>query len=343
MKTRLPIEDLDHIASSLDDIIPQLSNSRIFITGGTGFFGKWILETIIFLNEQKQINCSAVVLTRNSEQFKKNYPRFDHSSITYIKGDVKDFIFPEGQFQYCIHAASETANLDNTDELEIIHTAYTGTQRILEFAKDKKTRSTLYVSSGAVYGKQPGDLKLIPEQYTGAPDTTQLRSAYGEGKRVAELLCSYYGEKFDLPVKIARCFAFIGPYLPLDSHFACGNFIRNGIKKEPLLIKGDGSTMRSYMYAADLTIYLFKTLIKGDNLIPYNIGSSEEMSIAQLAGKVATHFSPEPEIIISQKKENKNLPERYVPDNKRILTKFSVKKHIDIDTAIKRTVEFYKG
>jgi nucleoside-diphosphate-sugar epimerase len=340
MQTSLPTEDLNYIASSLDDVIPSLSNSRIFITGGTGFFGKWILETILFLNEQHKINCSVVVLTRNAEQFKKNHPQFNNDSITYLKGDVRDFSFPEGAFQYCIHAATETANLENTDELEILNSVYFGTQRILEFVKQKKITSTLYISSGAVYGKQPPSLKLIPEEYIGAPDTMQLRSSYGESKRIGEFLCAYYGKKYNLSLKIARCFAFIGPYLPLDSHFACGNFIRNCIKKEPILINGDGTTMRSYMYATDLTIYLFKTMIHGDDLTPYNIGSSEEISIEQLAEKVASHFSPSPKIIISQKKEN-NLPERYVPDNKKIMNKLSIKKNIDIDDAIKRTVAFY--
>ncbi len=342
MQKRIPTEDLNYIASSLDDVIPALSNSRIFITGGTGFFGKWILETILFLNENYKTNCSVVVLTRNPEQFKNNYLQFNNTSITYLNGDIKDFSFPEGEFKYCIHAAAETAKLEKTDELDVLGSIYGGTQRVLEFAKEKNIKSTLYVSSGAVYGKQPPELKLIPEEYNGSPDTMNLRSAYGEGKRLGEFLCNYYGKKFDLPIKIARCFAFIGPYLPLDAHFACGNFIRNCITKEPIRINGDGTTIRSYMYAADLTICLFKTLIHGDNLSPYNIGSSEEISIAQLAKKIASHFSPSPEIITSPKKITNNLPERYVPDNNKIINKLSIKKQIDIDEAIKRTVEFYK-
>ena len=342
MKSPIPIEDLTYIASSLDDIIPRISNTRIFITGGTGFFGKCILGTLIFLNERHRMYCSAGVLTRNAERFKKDFPQFHHNSITYIQGDLKTFSFPSGSFEYCIHAANETANLDNTDEYEILDAAFQGTNRVLNFAKEKNVASILYISSGAFYGRQPSEMKMVSEDYFGAPDIRQLKSCYGEGKRISEYLCFYHGQKWKLNIKIARCFAFIGPYLPLNSHFACGNFILNCLKNEPILIKGDGSTIRSYMYAADLVICLLKTLIHGENLTAYNIGSNEEISIEQLAQKVSSHFSPKPEILILQKGQN-SLPERYVPDNNKIKAKLALKEFTGIDEAIKRTVLFYKN
>jgi dTDP-glucose 4,6-dehydratase len=341
MPARISSEDLDHIASSLDDVIPHMSGKRFFITGGTGFFGKWILETLLFLNSNHNTNCSALVLTRNAEKFKKNSPQFNDGAIEYVTGDITNFPFPEGEIDYCIHAAMEGENLDKTDELEVLNAAYSGTQRVMEFAKQKKLLSTLYVSSGGVYGRQPPEVRFMPEDSANAPDTTQLRSCYGEGKRVGEFLCTYYGRKFELPVKIVRPFAFVGPYLALDAHFVIGNFIKNRLAGEPILIKGDGTPMRSYMYAADLAIYLFKVLIHGQNLTPYNLGSSEEVSILSLANVIAEMSVPKSDITVLQKNERHGLPERYVPDVTRIKTKFPAVKTISMTDAIARTLAFY--
>ena len=341
MPVRISSEDLDHIASSLDDVIPHIAGKRFFITGGTGFFGKWILETLLFLNEKHDTNCSAAVLTRNAEKFKQHYSQFDDSAIEYVTGYIKNFPFPEGKFHYCIHAAMEGENLDKTDELEVLNAAYSGTTRVLEFVKQKNIQSTLYVSSGGVYGRQPPEVRHMPEDNANAPDTMQLRSCYGEGKRVGEFLCAYYGRKFELPVKIVRPFAFVGPYLALDAHFVIGNFIKNRLADEPILIKGDGTPIRSYMYAADLAIYLFKVLIHGENLTPYNLGSSEEVSIVSLAHLIANMSGPKLDITVLQKNDRQGLPERYVPDVTRIETRFPAINTISMTDAIARTLAFY--
>src|SRR4051812_5923578 len=121
MSKRISKEDLSHIAASLQDVLPHLTNARIFVTGGTGFFGKWLLETIVYLNEQYDTNCSAVVLSRNPQNFVARYPQFQQPYIEFATGDIKTFSFPEGDFKYCIHAALEGQQLDNTDELEILN------------------------------------------------------------------------------------------------------------------------------------------------------------------------------------------------------------------------------
>jgi dTDP-glucose 4,6-dehydratase len=184
----------------------------------------------------------------------------------------------------------------------------------------------LFVSSGAVYGKQPPEMTHIPENYLGSPDPMDPNSAYGEGKRVGELLCAIAHKEHGLETTIARCFAFVGPHLPLDAHFAIGNFIRDAMKGEPIKVK-DGTPYRSYLYAADLAVWLWTILFKGEACHPYNVGSDQEITIAELAQAVATGLNGS--IAVNALLQSPvTLPTRYVPDvtnGKRLFSLFTEK------------------
>lgn len=317
---------------------------NLFITGGTGFFGCWLIESLTWAADQYQLNTHITVLTRRPDLFAQRVPHLaHHSAVTLWSGDVCDFTFPDGPFSTIIHAAADTGTrLTQENPIRIFNTTLTGTQHVIDLALRQKYARMLFISSGAVYGRQPPDLPRIPETYAGGPYPLNQHAAYAESKRAAELLCSLHHYQHGLDVVIVRPFAFVGPYLPLQAHFAIGNFIHNGLNHQPIKINGDGTPLRSYLYASELAIWLWKILREGNSDGVYNIGSEEVYSIAQVADQVASHFMPMPEVQIAHQLDPKQPPERYIPSTEKVRTELGLNQKIDLNTAIERTIQWAK-
>ena len=327
----------------------RLNGKRIFLTGGTGLFGKWLLEHFhpsaareapfsrgSDRRERKTLEAELVVLSRNPEQFLRQFPVFGKSSnITFVQGDVRDFSFPSGQFDYVIHAATDASvKLDQGNPDEMYSVIVDGTRRVLEFSKQAGVKRLLYVSSGAVYGVQPPELSHIPEIFSCNPVT-----AYGKGKLMAEQLCLESG----VETVVARCFAFVGPWLPLDTHFAIGNFIGNCLGNETIEIKGDGTPLRSYMYGTDLAEWLVTILLCGEPARAYNVGSDDAISIFDLARLVRECAGTQNEIIVRGKKVEGVLPARYVPSVDRAKKELALCQRYALSDAIRRTIVWQRN
>jgi nucleoside-diphosphate-sugar epimerase len=341
----LPANDLDHVLEHTRDVWPEARGQRIFLTGGTGFFGPWLLEAFAHANERLALGAELVVLSRDPATAITRVPRLGSlRGVTFHRGDVRDFEFPSGQFTYVVHGAAESSQQSHTgDHRHMFDTIVDGTRRTLDLARRAGASRYLLISSGAVYGTQPFDVSHVSEQYTGAPVLSDARSAYGEGKRAAEVLTAVEAEGGALSVRVARCFAFVGPHLPLDIHFAIGNFIRDALRGGPLRIRGDGTAVRSYLYMADLAVWLWTLALGPSASGAYNVGSEQEMSILDTGRAVATAIAPNAEVVVSETAVPGARPHRYVPSTARASRELGLEQFVFLHDAITRTAAWHRS
>ncbi len=307
----------------MNDDMETFNNKHIFLTGGTGFFGKSILSCIRrgFLSKTR-----FTILSRDPQKFLKENPEFaDLKNVAYIAGDVRDFKYDEPA-DFVFHAA--TPAVTDLPDAEMTSIILDGTEHVLDYAKKCGAGKILMTSSGAVYGQVP-NVTHISEDMPCHPVT-----AYGIAKLKAEQMCA----NSSLYALLPRCFAFVGPYLNLDIHYAIGNFIRNGLNGEDIVVKGNGMPYRSYLYADDLVLWLFKILAHGEHARAYNVGSADGHSIAEIARIVANQFTPVPQVRILDKTPPTSQPLHYVPDISRVNIELRLSVGMSLSDAISQAI-----
>jgi dTDP-glucose 4,6-dehydratase len=337
MKKPLPSEDLTAIQNGVGDLWQRLSRKRLFLTGATGFFGRWLIESFLHANAALGLDAVLVCLSRKPDIFLEQHSWLKSApALEWLRGDVRDFTFPEGDFTHIIHAATPVVLGGETGE-EILDIIVRGTHRALAFAKTHPAARFLLTSSGAVYGRQPEDLYGFPENWLGgAPDPTATTSAYAEGKRVAETMSVCAADRAGFSVKIARCFACVGPGLALDAHFAAGNFIRDILAGNPPQLTGSAAVVRSYIYSTDLFTWLWRHLL-GDGPPVLNIGSDYAVNLGRLANiLIADHLPGE-----KKRYAEDTDGARYVPDIT-LARNAGFPLTVDLKEAFERTIRYNK-
>lgn len=317
---------------------------KILLTGGTGFFGKTLLRH--HLNTINSADVEIAVLSRHPDQFLATNPEFSgHQSIRFYKSDIQqcDSLPWEQHFSHVLHAATDSSNGATVTPLERYDQIVAGTRNILDLAVATGARRLLLTSSGAIYGAQPLDLKSIPEDWSGGPPLADPNTSYGQAKRAAEHLCALYGERHGLETVVARCFAFVGPDLPLHVHYAIGNFIRDALTAEAITVEGDGMPLRTYLDQSDLAHWLFTLLERGRAGEAYNVGSDEVISIANLAHLVRKILAPLKPVKILGKPNPAGARDRYIPDLRKSRQELGLKVCIPLTDAIRKTALAYQS
>jgi dTDP-glucose 4,6-dehydratase len=323
----------------------RFGGARLFITGGTGFIGSWLVQTIQRANDRGLSHIKLVVLTRNAERSQQQAPHmFARADTTLVAGDVVDFSAQLGALDLCIHAATDVGDPGKTaDPRKVFDAIVLGTQRVLDFATAHGVSHFLLASSGAVYGTQPPELERIAESYAGAPDPLQAAAAYGNGKRAAEWLACNCASQAGFSMTIARIFALLGPGMPLNGPFAAGNFIRDVLADKPLCIQGDGRPLRSYLYMADLVVWLLRMLESGDTGQAYNVGSEHAVSIRELAQAVTQAAQVDTRLEIAQAGDSRSLPLRYVPDTRKAQQSLHLSETTPLHEALIKTIQWNRS
>lgn len=314
-----------------------LTGQSIFITGGTGFIGKWLLATLLDANEKLSLDCRITVLSRDPSAFQCAWPAVA-GRLNWIAGDVRDFPITNEHFDVIVHAATDVAS--QVSPQDVFSTCLDGTRHLLELASKCGAGKFLLVSSGAIYGPLPAGMTHVAETHLGGPDPLLASSAYGEGKRVSEWLCAQASAN-GLEVKIARVFALVGPHLPLDKQFAIGNFLRAAMAGEQIDIQGDGTPYRSYLYAADMAAWLWAVLIRGAQVCAYNIGSEESLPILDLAERISSILGCNLDVSTRLQPKPGTSAMHYVPNTARTRLDLQLPAAMALEEAIARTARWY--
>jgi dTDP-glucose 4,6-dehydratase len=216
-----------------------------------------------------------------------------------------------------------------------------GTRHLLDYAAAHSIRRFLFTSSGGVYGPQPQDMAAIPESYHGMPDPLNEHSAYGIAKRCAEHLCSLYGKQHGLEVVIARCFAFVGRDLPMDVHFAMGNFIRAALRSTDIVVGGDGSPVRSYLDQRDLARWLNTLLTDAHAGQAYNVGAERAITILELAHLVRDLLAPNQAVRVLCSPQDNSDRTRYIPCTAKARTELQLEPAHSLEASILAAAQYH--
>jgi nucleoside-diphosphate-sugar epimerase len=313
--------------------LPELAGIRLFATGCTGFFGYWLLTALECLNRQGR-PVEVVALSRDPQAFLARHPEFHHQPwLSFIQGDIANFAMPGGRFEAVIHGATDSSLQAAANPSLLLASMIDGTRRVLDVLADVGCEKFLLLSSGAVYGDQPASLPALGEDSHLAGDSLDRANVYGEGKRIMEMLCACrVGNGLPAPV-VARCFAFLGAHLP--GHLAPAQFLRDALAGGPIVVRGDGSPLRSYLYAADLAVWLLVLLARGNPGRAYNVGGDQAISLVELVRVIRDTVAPGAAIDILG--IDSGAPRhRYLPDTHRARKELGLEAWTSLPQAIAR-------
>jgi nucleoside-diphosphate-sugar epimerase len=348
MHAALPQDDLDLVLSLTPEFWSCFGGARLFMTGGTGFIGSWLLQALQRANDSLGCRIEVVVLSREPERARRQAPHiFTRPDTLLVAGDISTFAAPTGRLDLCIHAATDVGDpLKTGGPLQVFDSIVLGTRRVLDLAHASGASRFLLTSSGAVYGAQSPSMERIAENYCGAPDPLQPSAAYGNSKRAAEWLTSVYSAQASqsgFASCIARIFALVGPGLPLNGPFAAGNFVRDVLAGQAINVQGDGRPLRSYLYMADLCVWLLRILGSGEPRQAYNVGSENAVSVAELAKQVVYASGANSAIKVQTAAAFDEPAPRYVPDTQKARHRLGLAEYTSLSTALLKTIQWNRS
>jgi len=338
--------DCKRAYSGVGTKLEGLSGKTLLITGGTGFVGSWLCEMIYYMNHIHKMDIRLFVLARDMDRFQYDLPHIMKSdNVKFIRSDIRSITEINNEVNYIIHAASSPDNrFHSSRPFEVMSTVAEGTSAMLKSASRlSNLHNIVNFSSSSVYSHKIDEREKFLESSSGLPLNNKVSNSFSEANRYSESLCAAARNELRLPIVTIRPFTFCGAYQNIDSPWAVNNFINDAIHKRPIRIHGDGETIRSYMYGADFAVWALVIMLHAKNGGIYNVGNSMSITLRAVAEKVANCFQPVPNVLLNTSLVKGNGRSVLLPDVTKCENQFGLKQFTDIDTAIQRTVQWYKN
>ena len=335
-------EDLDAVLDRTRSIWTELNGARLLLTGATGFVGTHMLESVRHARSRAGADVRVVAPARDPDRLRARLPwTKDAPWLEVIPGDIHHFAMPPGAIDLAIHAANTASPGEIADDPKgIARMVVEGSTRVFALAAAGGARRVLQLSSGSVCGAHFTPSKPIAEDDPGEPQGDGPADRLARAKREAEQALLLAARRPDAPtIVFARGFALCGPWLPLNSAFAFGNFLGAAMRGGPVIVSGDGTPVRSYLYSGDMVVWLWTLLLKGRNGRAYNVGSAHAVTIGELAHRVAALLGGSVEIAaVPSPGAHAHW---HVPDLTRVRAELGLEETVPLNDAIVRTAQWW--
>jgi UDP-glucuronate decarboxylase len=352
-------KDLGSLASALNEEFRVMAGSNLLVTGGAGFLGYYLVQSVLFWNSKRLVDRPIHVTV--VDNYKRGTPEWllrlrGQPDLSLIEHDIRRPL-PSGlrDFQYIIHAAGiASPTFYRRFPIETMDTNIVGLRQLLEYARERQSapdpvRGFLCYSSSEIYGEPlPGNIPTR-EDYRGNVSCTGPRACYDESKRYGETLSVNFAREYGLPVSIARPFNNYGPGLKITDRRVIPDYARDVLAGRDILMLSDGSPRRTFCYVTDAVAGYFKVLVRGRPGEPYNIGVEQpEISMVDLAeriaalgrelfdysGRVIRQASADPDYLVDN-------PSRRCPDITKARHELGYAPSVDLGEGLRRSLAWY--
>ena len=351
-------EDLDYICQQLANELPDISGKRIVITGGAGFLGYYLVQTILHWNDLSSDSPATVYVYDN---LSRGTPKWladlkENPNLKVIKHDIATPL-PEdfGPFEFIIHAASIASPIYyRLHPIETMDANVNGLRNLLDWSVQQQESSSpvegfLYFSTSEIYGDPSADNIPTDESYRGNVSCTGPRACYDESKRYGETLGVNFARIHNVPVRIVRPFNNYGPGLKITDGRALPDFARNVLADADIVLYSDGAPTRTFCYVADAVIGYMKILLRGRNGESYNIGTDDDeisiLGLAELVVETATELFGYAGTVLFEKSTDADYlvdnPNRRCPIIDKARSELGYDPEIDLRNGIRRSLIWY--
>ena len=332
--------DLNFIINKILDIKSNFNKKKILLVGGTGFIGKWLVMTFNQLNKKYKTNITIFILTRDKYKFLKHYSEFKKiKSVIFIQGDILNFKIKNIDFDYIIHAGSDL-KVEKKDQGKYLKELSIGSKRIFGIKNKKIKTRILFLSSGSVY-KNNNATNKIGESKFYLPSKFPIDNTYAFGKILAEIFAKLFIKFKNKNIIIVRGFSFVGPYQQFERGFAITDFIKDSLENKDIKLNNGNNIFRSYLYIADLIIWLLHILVRSKKGEIYNVGSDKEINLTKLSKKIIK-INKSGSKVIKNNNQNKKI-NYYVPNIDKAKKKFNLRVWTSLEHSIDKTTTWFKS